>query len=160
MLAVLALLVGAAHAAPASGASHVARVGAITATASNLQPGPSGTLVSNLQVTTDASASDQLDAALAAGNAAVAVYHQQVSVGEIPDLASCDGDRPAVSVVDGWLHYGPLLVPGRSSGPAPAATATLTTSTSGWAPGSGKVAITLYFARAGRLTLDLTVRPA
>ncbi len=78
-------------------------------------PGPA-----NCKFSTSSPASDQLDAALAAGATAVGVFHRQVSVGEIPDLASCDGDTPPPRVVDQWLHYGPLLVPGRASGPGPA----------------------------------------
>jgi len=161
MLAGLALVVSAAQAAPATGAPRVvARVGAITATATTLHPGAAATLISDLQVTTTAQASDQLDAAVAPGDAAVGVYHRQVSVGEIPDLASCDGDLPAASVVDHWLHYGPLLVPGRASAPAAPANATLTVDTGGRVPASGKVAVTLYFAAGGQVTLDLPVRRA
>jgi hypothetical protein len=158
MLTGLALVVSAAQATPAGGAPRVvSRVGAITATATSLHPGPAATLISDLQVTTTAQASDQLDAAVAPGDAAVGVYHRQVSVGEIPDLASCDGDLPAPSVVDHWLHYGPLLVPGRASAPAPPANATLTVDTGGRVPTGGKMAVTLYFAAGGPVTLDLPV---
>jgi hypothetical protein len=159
MLAGLALIVSAAQATPATGTPRVvARVGAITASATSLQPGPAATLVSDLQITTTAPASDQLDAAVAPGDAAVGVYHRQVSVGEIPDLASCDGDLPAPGVVDRWLHYGPLLVPGRASAAAPPANATLTVDTGGRVPAGGTVAVTLYFATGGQVTLDLPVR--
>ena len=161
MLAGLALVASAAQATPATGAPRVvAHVGAITATATSLHPGPAATLISDLQVTTTAQASDQLDAAVAPGDAAVGVYHRQVSVGEIPDLASCDGDLPAASVVDHWLHYGPLLVPGRASATGPPAKATLTVNTGGQVPAGGNVAVTLYFAAGGQITLDLPVRRA
>ena len=99
--------------APAPGAGYViARLGRITVSAAALRPGPAGTLTTSVQVTTSGQPSDQLDAAIAAGGAPVAVYHQQVSVGEIPDLTGCGGDTPPPGVVDHWLHYGPLLVPG------------------------------------------------
>ena len=103
--------------------------------------------------------SDELDAALAAGGEPVAVFHQRISVGEIPDLASCDGETPPGRVVDQWLHYGPLLVPGRAGGPVPPAIAALTVPRAGAVVAGAKVAITLYFARAGQLTLDLPVDP-
>ena len=96
---------------------------------------------------------------MAGGDTAAGVYHQQVSVGELTDLASCDGDPPPPQVVDQWLHYGPLTVPGRMYGPAPPARATLRVPSAG-IPLGGRLAITLYFARAGRLTLDLPVRRA
>ena len=115
------------------------------------------TWISQLQVRTSSPASDQLDAAVAAGATAVGVFHRQVSVGEIPDLASCDGVTPPPSVVDQWLHYGPLLVPGRASGPGPAATATLTLPAGGLVTRHGSVAVTLYFAQAGPLIIDLPV---
>jgi hypothetical protein len=153
------VVAAAASATPATVNGRVAaRVGTITARASSLHRGPSGSFISDLLVTTSASASDELDAAVASGDTAVGVYHQAVSVGEIPDLAGCDGDRPPPSVVDDWLHYGPLLVPGRTSGPAPPANATLTVSTPGGGPSSGNMVVTLYFAHAGQLTLDLPVR--
>ena len=81
--------------------------------ATALRPGPSGTLITSVQVSTSGQPSDQLDAVIAAGGAPVAVYHQRVNVGEIPDLAGCGG-APPPGMVDHWLHYGPLLVPGRS----------------------------------------------
>jgi len=152
------LLAGLAGTSPAPGAGDViARLGPITVSATALRPGPSGTLTTSVQVSTSGQPSDQLDAAIAAGGAPVAVYHQRVSVGEIPDLASCDGDIPPPGVVDRWLHYGPLLVPGRSGGPSPPADATLTVQPVVSVPASGTLAITLYFARAGSLTLRLPV---
>ena len=60
-------------------------------------------------------------------------------------------------MVDNWLHYGPLLVPGRSGGPFPPATATLTVQPSAPLPAAGTLAITLYFAHAGAVTLRLPV---
>ncbi len=165
-LAELALLAALAGSAPAAGADAAraddvtARLGSLTVSATVLRPGPSGTLTASLQVTTSAQPSDQLDAAIAAGGAPVAVYHGRVSVGEIPDLASCDIGQPPPAVVDRWLHYGPLLVPGRSGGSSPPADATLTVQPVAPLPASGVLPITLYFARAGSLTLRLPVESA
>jgi hypothetical protein len=171
-LAELALLAVLAGSAPAAGADAAraddvtARLGSLTVSATALRPGPSGTLTASLQVTTSAQPSDQLDAAIAAiaaggaGGAPVAVYHGRVSVGEIPDLASCDIGQPPPAVVDRWLHYGPLLVPGRSGGASPPADATLTVQPVGPLRPGGSLAITLYFARAGSLTLRLPVESA
>jgi hypothetical protein len=154
----LVLVTGAARATPVPGeGGAVGRVGRITVTAGSLRPAPFDTWTTPLQLSTGGPASDQLDAALAAGGAPVAVFHQRVSVGEIPDLASCDGDIPPPQLVAQWLHYGPLLVPGRTGGPVPLATATLTLPRAGVVATAGKVAITLYFAGAGQLTLDLPV---
>jgi hypothetical protein len=151
------LLTGLAGAAPAPGAGDViARLGPVTVSATALRPGPSGTLTTSVQVTTSGQPSDQLDAAIAAGGAPVAVYHRRVNVGEIPDLAGCGGDTPP-GVVDHWLHYGPLLVPGRSGGPSSPADATLTVQPVGTPPAGGILAITLYFAHAGSVTLHLPV---
>lgn len=160
-LAELALLAALAGSAPAAGADDVtARLGSLTVSATALRAGPSGTLTATVQVTTSAQPSDQLDAAIAAGGAPVAVYHGRVSVGEIPDLASCDIGQPPSAVVDRWLHYGPLLVPGRSGGASPPADATLTVQPVAPLPGGGVLAITLYFAHAGSLTLRLPVESA
>jgi hypothetical protein len=157
-LAELALLAALAGSASAAGADDViARVGSITVSATTLRPGPSGTLTTSLQVTTSGQPSDQLDAAIGAGGAPVAVYHRRVSVGEVPDLASCDGDNPPPGVVDHWLRYGPLLVPGRSGGPSPPADATLTVQPVASLPVGSILAITLYFAHAGSVTLRLPV---
>jgi hypothetical protein len=122
-----------------------------------LRPGPSGTLTTSLQVTTSGQPSDQLDAAIGAGGAPVAVYHRRVSVGELPDLASCDIGQPPPGVVDHWLRFGPLLVPGHSGGPSPPADATLTVQPVASLPAGGILAITLYFAHAGSVTLRLPV---
>jgi len=152
------LLAGLAGTAPAPGAGDVtARLGSITVSATALRPGPSGTLTTSVQVTTSGQPSDQLDAAIAAGGAPVAVYHQRVNVGEIPDLASCGDDIPPPGVVDHWLHYGPLLIPGRSGGPSLPADATLTVQPAAALPPSGILAITLYFAHAGSVALHLPV---
>jgi hypothetical protein len=159
ILAALVVVIGATGAFRAAGSGDVvARVGSITITATRLRPGPGETLTSRLSVTTRASDSDQLDAALAAGRGAVGLYHQRVSVGEISDLASCDGENPPPGLVDQWLHYGPMLVPGRSSGSAPPATATLTVAGAGPESKNPPVAVTLYFANAGPLTIDLPVQ--
>jgi hypothetical protein len=62
------LLAGLAGTAPAPGAVAVtARLGPITVSATPLRPGPGGTLTASVQVSTSGQASDQLDAALAAG---------------------------------------------------------------------------------------------
>ena len=135
----------------------VARAGGITVSATALRPGSSGMLVGRLQVSTSGQPSDQVDAAIAADGGVVAVYHQQVSVGALPDLASCGGDNPPPAVLDRWLHYGPLLVPGRSGGPSPPADATLTVRPQASRPVPRILAITLYFAHAGSVTLDLPV---
>ena len=158
-LAGLALvLAGLAGTAPASGAGDViARLGSITVSATALRPGPSGTLTTSVQVSTSGQPSDQLDAAIAAGGAPVGVYHQRVNVGEIPDLTGCGGDIPPPGVVDHWLHYGPLLIPGRSGGPALPAGATLTVQPVAPLSAGGILAITLYFAHAGSVTLRLPV---
>ena len=152
------LLAGLAGTAPVPGAGDViARLGPITVSATVLRPGPSGMLTTSVQITTSGQPSDQLDAAIAAGGAPVALYHQRVSVGEIPDLASCDGDIPPPGVVDQWLHYGPLLVPGRSGGPSPPADAILTVQPVVSVPVGGTLAITLYFAHAGSVTVRFPV---
>ncbi len=152
------LLAGLAGTAPAPGAGDViTRVGSITVSTTALHPGPSGTLTTIVQVTTSGQPSDQLDAAIAADGAPVGVYHQRVSVGEIPDLAGCGGDTPPPGVVDHWLHYGPLLVPGRSGGPSPPADATLTVQPVTTLPAGGILAITLYFAHSGSVTVHLPV---
>jgi hypothetical protein len=150
----LGSLVGAAPAVRAG--QVVGHAGSITVTATSLRPGPSNALTSVVRVTTNARASDELDAALAAGGRPVGVYHRQVSVGEIPDLASCDGDIPSAQVVGQWLHFGPLLVPGRLYGPAPPAAATLMVP--GGSPLGRRLAVTLYFVHAGQLTLDLPIQ--
>jgi hypothetical protein len=155
-LAGLVLVSGGLRSTPAAGATEVvARTGTIVVSATSLEPGPDHAWVSNLQVRTSASDSDQLDAALAAGETAVGVFHQRVSVGEIPDLASCDSQTPPASVVNWWLHYGPLLVPGRNNGPATAATATLNLPAADLNASGGRVPVTLYFAHAGQVIVDL-----
>jgi hypothetical protein len=161
-LAGLALvLTGLAGAAPAHGTGTVlARLGPITVSATPLRPGLAGALTTSVQVSTSGQPSDQLDAAIAAGGAAVAVYHQRVNVGELPDLAGCGAETPPPGVVDRWLHYGPLLVPGRSGGPSPPAVATLTVAPGSFPPPGATLAITLYFAQAGSVLLRLPVSPA
>jgi hypothetical protein len=157
-LAGLALL-GLAGAAPAPG-TMLARLGPITVSATTLVPGPGGTLTASVQVSTVGQASDQLDAATAADGAPVAVYHQRVNVGELPDLSGCGAETPPSAVVDTWLHYGPLLIPGRSGGVSPPATATLTVQPGSAPPPGTSLAITFYFANAGTVTLRLPVSRA
>lgn len=161
-LAGLALL-GLAGAAPAPApapAGVLARLGPVTVSATALAPGPGGTLTASVQVSTSGQPSDQLDAATAADGAPVAVYHQQVNVGELPDLSGCGAETPPPAVVDTWLHYGPLLIPGRSAGASPPAAATLTVQPGSALPPGAGLAITFYFARAGSVTLRLPVSRA
>ena len=152
-------LAGLTGAAPAP-ATALARLGPVTVSATALAPGPGGTLTASLQVSTSAQPSDQLDAATAADGATVAVYHQQVNVGELPDLSGCGAETPTPAVVGTWLHYGPLLIPGRSGGASPPATATLTVEPGSALPPGTSLAITLYFAQAGSVTLRLPVSRA
>jgi hypothetical protein len=161
-LAGLALL-GLAGAAPAPALSPdgvLARLGPVTVSATALAPGPGGTLTASVQVSTSGQPSDQLDAATAADGAPVAVYHQQVNVGELPDLSGCGAETPSPAVVGTWLHYGPLLIPGRSGGASPPATATLTVQPGSALPPGTILAITFYFAHAGSVTLRLPVSRA
>jgi hypothetical protein len=152
------LLVSLAGAAPESAAQAVTdRLGPITVSATALRPAPRGALITSLQISTSGQLSDQLDAVLAAGRGAVAVYHQRVAVGELTDLASCDGASAPPGLVNQWLHDGPLLVPGRSGGPSPPADATLTLQPAAPVPAGRILAITLYFAHAGAVTLHLPV---
>ncbi|MBV9208863.1 MAG: hypothetical protein JO037_26420 [Actinobacteria bacterium] len=148
------LLAGLAGMAPAPGGGVTARLGGIAVTATGLRPGPGGTLTASMQVRTTGPPSDQLDAAIAAGGVPVAVYHQQVDVAQISDLADCGGGRPPATLVRQWLHYAPLPVPGRSAGPAQA---TLTVPPATPLASGGVLAITLYFAQAGPVTLRLRV---
>ena len=154
------LLAGLTGTAPAPGGEVTARLGSITVSATALRSGPAGTLTASMQVRTSGQPSDQLDAAIAAGGAPVAVYHQRVAVGELTDLTSCDGDNPSPGVVSHWLHYGPLLVPGLSGGPSPPAAATLTVQPVTSVPAGRSLAITLYFAHAGSVVLQLPVTRA
>ncbi len=155
------VLAGLAGAAPAPGAGDiVARLGPVTVSATALRPGPAGTLTTEVQASTSGQGSDQLDAAIAADGTAVAVYHQRVNVGEISDLTGCGTELPPPGIVDRWLHYGPLLVPGRSGGRAPPADATLTVPPGASRPAGPTLAISLYFAQAGSVVLRLPVSRA
>ena len=155
------MLAGLAGATPARGAGEViARLGPLTVSATTLHPGPAGTLTASIQVSTSGRPSDQLDAAITADGTAVAVYHRQVNVGEISDLTGCGTELPPPGIVDHWLHYGPLLVPGRSGGPAPPADATLTVPPDASRPAGATLAITLYFAHAGPVILRLPISRA
>jgi hypothetical protein len=109
-----------------------------------------------VQVSTSGPVSDQLDAAIAADGVPVAVYHQRVAVGELTDMSSCDGDRPSPGLVNKWLHYGPLLIPGHSGGPSPPADATIQLAASS-VSARGRLAITLFFAHAGSVVLRLPI---
>jgi hypothetical protein len=152
------VLAGLAGAAPARGAGDViARLGPLTVSAAALRPGPTGTLTTYMQVSTSGQPPDQLDAVIAAEGAAVAVCHRQVNAGEISDLTGCGAELPPPGIVDHWLHYGPLLIPGRSGGPAPPADATLTGPPAAPRPAGATLAITLYFAHAGSVVLHLPV---
>ena len=151
-------LIGPADAAPAQAPGLVlARVGPITIGATALAPGPGGTLSASVQVSTSGQPSDQLDAATAADGAPVGIYHQRVNVGELPDLSGCGAETPSATVVNRWLHYGPLLIPGRSGGVSPPATAILTVQPGSVQRPGTTMAITFYFASAGSVTLRLPV---
>jgi hypothetical protein len=155
------VLTGLADASAAHGAGDViARLGPLTVSATALRSGPAGTLTTYMQASTSGQASDQLDAAIAEDGGAVAVYHQQVNVGEIPDLTGCGTELPPSGIVDHWLHYGPLLVPGRSGGPVPPADATLIVPPDASRRTGAAYAITLYFARAGSVIMRLPVSHA
>jgi hypothetical protein len=156
-LAALGLLLTGPAGPAASGAGDVfARLGSLTVSATALRPGPSGTLTASVQVSTTGPHSDQLDAAIAAGGGTVALYHEQVSLAEVPDLTGCGGGIVPLTVVERWLHYGPLQVPGQSRGPAPSVDATLTVQPA--APIASKtLMITLYFAGGGVMPLNLPV---
>jgi hypothetical protein len=162
---VAAGLLGTAR-APAAASGVTARLGPITVSATALRPGASGTLTTDLRVTTSGRTFDQLDAAIADG-IPVGVYHEVIALTDMPDdLASCGGVVPPSGVVEQWMHYGPLVVYATSSGSsgssattaaAAAADATLTVPAGGAARPGGTVAVTLYFARAGSLVLRLPV---
>jgi hypothetical protein len=156
-LAAMGLLLTGPCERAASGAGDViARLGPLTVSATALRPGPSGTLTASVRLSTSGQRSDQLDAAIAASGATVALYHEQVSLAEVPDLTGCGGDAVPLPVVEHWLHYGPLQVPGQSGGPAPPVDATLTVQ-----PvtriASKTLTIILYFAGGGVLSLTLPV---
>jgi hypothetical protein len=156
-LAALGLLLSGPAGPAASGTGDViARLGPLTVSATALRPGPSGTLTAGVQVSTSGRRAAQLDAAIAAGGGTVALYHEQVSLAEVPDLTGCGGGTVPLAVVEHWLHYGPLPVPGQSGGPAPPADATLTVQPA--APVASKtLTVTLYFAGGGVMPLDLLV---
>ena len=124
--------------------------------ATALRPGPSGTLTASVQLSTSGRRSDQLDAAIAADGGTVALYHEQVSLAEVPDLTGCGGGAAPLAVIEHWLHYGPLQVPGQSGGPAPPVDATLTVRPVAQVA-STTLTVTLYFADGGVLPLNLPV---
>ena len=143
---------------PPGASDVIARLGPITVSATALSPGPSGTLTATMRVSTAGPRSDQLDAALASDGAPVGVYHQVISLTDVPDdLASCGGAVPPPAVVQQWMHYGPLTVPGQSSGASRPADATLTVRPVSALPPGGTLAITLYFANAGPVVLRMPV---
>jgi hypothetical protein len=154
-------LIGLAGAAPAPAPGTLARLGPITISGTALAAGPGGMLTASLQISTSGQPSDQLDAATTADGAPAGVYHQRVSVGELPDLSGCGAETPSPAVVDRWLHYGPLLIPGRSGGVSSPATATLTVQPGSASPPAGTaLAVTFYFAHAGSVVLRLPVSRA
>jgi hypothetical protein len=144
------------RAAPGTG-DVIARLGPLTVRATALRPGPSGTLTAGVQLSTSGRRSEQLDAAIAAGGGTVSLYHEQVSLAEVPDLTGCGGGAPPLAVVEHWLHYGPLQVPGQSGGPAPPVDAILTVRPVAQVAGP-TLTVTLYFANGGVLPLTLPVR--
>jgi hypothetical protein len=154
---VVAGLTGMARASAPRPAEVNARLGPITVTASALRPGSPGTgqrgtLTAAMRVSTTGPRPDQLDAAIAADGAPVGVYHQVISLADMPaDVASCGGAVPPGGVVQRWMHYGPLTVPGKSG-----ADAILTVQRAA-PPADGTLAVTLYFATAGSVVLRLPV---
>ena len=158
-LAAAGLLLAGSGGRVASGSSDViARLGPLTVSATALRPGPSGTLTASVRLSTSGPRSASLDAAIASGGGTVTLYHDQVSLAEVPDLTGCGGDAAPLPVVERWLHYGPLQVPGSGqfAGPAPPVDATLTVQPA--APIASKtLTVTLYFAGGGVLPLTLPV---
>jgi hypothetical protein len=153
---VAAGLLGTAR-APAAAGDVTARLGPITVSATAWRAGTAGTLTADVRVTTSGRTSDQLDAAIADG-VPLGVYHEVISLTDMPDdLASCGGVVPPSGVVSQWMHYGPLVVSGTSSGSPEAADATITVPRDGAARPGGTLAVTLYFARAGSLVVRLPV---
>lgn len=163
-LAVVAAgLTGMTRASAPRPAEVTARLGPITVTASALRPGSPGTgtpgtLTATMRVSTTGARPDQLDAAIAADGAPTGIYHQVISLADMPaDVASCGGAVPPGGVVQRWMHYGPLMVPGKSG-----ADATLTVQQAARPAGAagaagGTLAVTLYFATAGSVVLRLPV---
>jgi hypothetical protein len=150
------LLAGPGEPAASGTGDVIARLGRLTVSATALRPGPSGTLTASVQLSTSGQRSYQLDAVTAAGGGTVALYHEQVSLAEVPELTGCGGDAAPLPVIKRWLHYGPLQVPGQSGGPVPPVNATLTVQPA--APVAGQtLTLTLYFADGGVLSLTLPV---
>jgi hypothetical protein len=156
-LAELGLLLACRAAPAAPGTSDVtARLGPLTVSATALRLGPSGTLRASVRLTSSGQRSASLDAVTAAGGGTVTLYHEQVSLAEVPDLTGCGGDAAPLPVLERWLHYGPLQVPGQSAGPAPPVDAALTVRPV--TPVTGKtLTVTLYFAGGGVLPVTLPV---
>jgi hypothetical protein len=150
------LLTGPAGPAASVTGDVTARLGPLTVSATALHQGPSGTLTASLRLSMSAPRSAQLDAAIAAGGGTVALYHEQVSLAEVPDLTGCGGDAAPLPVIEHWLHYGPLQVPGQAGGPAPPVDATLTVRPVTRIAGR-TLTVTLYFAGGGVLPLTLPV---
>jgi hypothetical protein len=150
------LLAGPAPPAASVTGDVVARLGPVTVSTTALHPGPSGTLTASMRFSTSGQRAASLDAAIAADGSTVALYHEQVSLAEVPDLTGCGGDKAPLAVIEHWLHYGPLQVPGASGGPGAPVDATLTvqpvTQTA-----SKSLTVTLYFAGGGVLPLTLPV---
>ena len=156
-LAAMGMLLSGPGERPAPGTGNViARLGPLTVRATALRPGPSGTLTAGVQLSTSGRRSEQLDAAIAADGATVALYHEQVSLAEVPDLTGCGGGAVPLAVVEHWLRYGPLPVPGQSGGPVPPVNATLTVQPVTRIAGPA-LTVTLYFAGGGVLPLSLPV---
>ena len=150
------LLAGPAEPAAYGTGSVIARLGPLTVSATALRPGPSGTLTASLRFSTSGQRSASLDAAIAADGSTVALYHEQVSLAEVPDLTGCGGDKAPLAVIEHWLHYGPLQVPGQSGGTAAPVDATLSVQPVTRISGQS-LTVTLYFAGGGVLPLTLPV---
>lgn len=150
------LLTGPGEPAASGTGDVIARLGPLTVNATALRPGPSGTLTASVRFSTSGRRSDQLDAAIAAGGGTVVLYHEPVSLAEVPDLTGCGGDATPLPVIKHWLHYGPLPVPGQSGGQAPPVDATLTVRPVTRLART-TLTVTLYFASGGVLPITLPV---
>jgi hypothetical protein len=159
LAAVGLLLAGPAEPAASGTGDVIARLGPLTVSATALRPASSGILTASLRLSMSGRRSASLDAATAADGGTVALYHEQVSLAEVPDLTGCGGDTAPLPVVEHWLHYGPLQVPGASAGQTSPVNVTLTVQPVTQDPGQ-TLTVTLYFAGGGVLPLNLPVDKA
>jgi hypothetical protein len=90
----------------------------------------------------------------------VAIYHRRVGIGEIPDLVGRDSGQLPPAVVDHWLHYGRCWSPAAPAARSRPRTRTLTVQPVSRLPAGRILAITLYFAHVGSVTLRLPIESA